>query len=116
MHNQNRFFTENEKWYRNLVDETLELAKQRNLIVEVNTRGLYKKRSDSLFPDNYALQRVKDLDIPVIISSDAHLPEELNLLFDFTEKRLKELGFNEVMSFEGGQWKAKPLSPVRSSS
>ena len=106
MHNRNRFFTEDENWYRKLVDETLILAKQKNLIVEVNTRGLYKKRSDSLFPDNYALKRVKELNIPVIISSDAHLPDEINLLFNFAQNRLKEFGFKEVMSFEKGEWKA----------
>ena len=110
MHNRNRFFTEDESWYRKLVEETLELAKQKNLIVEVNTRGLYKKRSDSLFPDNYALRRVKELNIPVIISSDAHLPNELNMLFDFAENRLKELGFKEVMEYDKGKWKALPLS------
>jgi len=106
MHNRSRFFTEDEKWYRRLVDETLALIKLKNLIVEVNTRGLYKKRSDSLFPDNYALQRIKEINIPVIISSDAHLPDELNLLFAFAENRLKELGFKEVMSFEEGEWNA----------
>ena len=110
MHNRNRFFTEDESWYRSLVDETLVLAKQKNLLVEVNTRGLFKKRSDSLFPDNYSLQRVKELNIPVIISSDAHLPDEMNLLFDYAENRLKKFGFKEVMSFENGKWKAKPLS------
>ena len=105
MHNQNRFFTEDEKWYKKLVDETLCLVKQKNIIVEVNTRGLYKKRSDALFPDNYSLQRVKDLNIPIIISSDAHLPEELNLLFNYTEERLKDFGFKEVMFFDKGEWK-----------
>jgi len=110
MHNQNRFFTEDEKWYRHLVDETLDLIKQKNLIVEINTRGLYKKRSDSLFPDNYSLQRVKELNIPVIISSDAHIANELNLLFDYTENRLKEFGFKDLMSFENGQLKKIPLS------
>ena len=109
MHNQNRFFSEDEKWYRDLVNETLELVKQKNLVVEVNTRGLYKKRSNSLFPDNYSLQQVKKLNIPVIISSDAHLPDELNLLFEFAENRLKELGFKEVMIFENRDWKSVPV-------
>ena len=61
MHNRGRFFTEDEKWYRKLVEETLELIRNKNLIVEVNTRGLYKKTSDSLFPDHQTLKRVKEL-------------------------------------------------------
>jgi len=104
MHNRNRFFTDDDKWYRDIVSETIELIKQKNLIVEVNTRGLYKKRSDSLFPDGYALQQIKQMDIPVMISSDAHKATEINLLFDYTAKRLLELGFQEVMFFENGKW------------
>jgi len=109
MHNRGRFFSEDEKWYRNLVDETLELVKQKDLIVEVNTRGLYKKRSDSLFPDGYALQKVKQLGIPVLISSDAHHPDEMNMLFDYAQKRLIDFGFRELMFFENGNWIGKKL-------
>ena len=102
MHNRGRFFSEDEKWYRNLVDETLELIRQKNLIVEVNTRGMYKKTSDSFFPDHQTLKRVQELNIPVIISSDAHHPDEINNLFDDAVKRLVEFGFKEVMMLENG--------------
>jgi histidinol-phosphatase (PHP family) len=107
MHNRGRFFSETEKWYQNLVDETLELIKQKDLIVEVNTRGLYKKRSDSLFPDGLTLHKVQQLGIPVLISSDAHQPEEMNQLFDYTLQHLKDFGFRELMFFEEGKWVVK---------
>ncbi len=109
MHNKNRYFTEDEKWYRNLVNETMELIREKDLIVEVNTRGMYKKRADRLFPDDYVLKRIRELNIPVLISSDAHQPEELNLLFDYAEKRLLELGFGAVAFFENGNWLEMPL-------
>ena len=105
MHNQNRYFTEDESWYRSLVEETVHLIREKDLIVEVNTRGLYKKRSDRLFPDDFALQRIKEMNIPVLISSDAHKPEELDLLFETAEKRLLEIGFGEVVYFDKGNWK-----------
>lgn len=110
MHNRGRYFAEDEKWYRNLLEETLELIKQKKLIVEVNTRGLYKKRSDSLFPDGYALQKVQQLKIPVIISSDAHQPDEMNQLFDYAQKRLLDFGFRELLFLENGRWGAKELN------
>ncbi|MCF6169688.1 MAG: histidinol-phosphatase [Bacteroidales bacterium] len=109
MHNRGRFFSEDEKWYQNLIDETLELIKQKGLIVEVNTRGLYKKRSDSLFPDGNALQKVKQLNIPVLISSDAHQPDEMNQLFTYTQQRLLDFGFRELMFFENGKWLVQEL-------
>jgi len=112
MHNKNRFFTEDEKWYRDLLNETILLIKEKELIVEVNTRGLYKKRSDSLFPDGYALMKVKKAGIPILISSDAHQPSEMLSLFDFTEKYLVELGFKETMVYANGSWKSKPFEQI----
>jgi histidinol-phosphatase (PHP family) len=93
-----------------LIDETVELIKQKELIVEVNTRGLYKKRSDELFPEGYALQRIKDQGIPIVLSSDAHQPAELNMLFDETVAKLIGLGFKEVMFFDQGSWQSTSLA------
>lgn len=109
MHNQNRYFTEEENWYRNLLNESLDLIHEKGLVVEVNTRGLYKKRTNRLFPDDYALKHIRELNIPVLISSDAHKPEELNLLFDVAAKRLLELDFGYVAFFENGKWRELPL-------
>jgi histidinol-phosphatase (PHP family) len=92
-----------------LVDETVELIKTKELIVEINTRGLYKKRCDGLFPDGYALLKVKEMGIPIILSSDAHQHLELNMLFAETVTKLTDLGFKEVMFFDQGSWQSKLL-------
>ncbi len=104
MHNQNRFFREDEKWYQDLIDKVTGLIKQKGIIAEINTRGLYKKRSDSLFPDGITLKKVKENNIPVMISSDAHQPDELNAMFDVAEQKLKEYGFKTVMKLKNGEW------------
>jgi histidinol-phosphatase (PHP family) len=110
MHNQNRFFTDQDSWYQTLIDETLDLIKQKQLIVEVNTRGLYKKRSDALFPDHLTLKKAIDWDIPLIVSSDAHRPEELDHYFGYAEKRIQELGGKRVLFFNGKAWVDRALS------
>lgn len=109
MHNRDRYFTEDELWYQKLVDECLDLVKQKDLIVEVNTRGIYKKRSKSLFPDDITLRKVKNLNIPVLISSDAHHPSELNLGFKDAQQKLVEKGIYEVMFFEKNNWVKVPI-------
>ncbi len=109
MHNAGRYFSEDEKWYRLLVSETLELIAEKDLMVEVNTRGLYKKRSNRLFPDDETLRQVKERNIPVLISSDAHQPDELNAFMDYAEKRLMETGIKAVMFFNHGNWEEVPL-------
>lgn len=109
MHNSERFFQESEKWYRDLVRETVQLIKEKRVIAEVNTRGIYKKRSKSLFPSNWILAEMKKLEIPVTISSDAHHISELQLHFDTAITALKNAGYREVMHFSKGQWTAKEL-------
>lgn len=109
MHNKDRYFTEDESWYLNLVDESLDLIQSKGLIVEVNTRGIYKGRSKSLFPGIEVLKKIKDLRIPITLSSDAHTPEELNLLLEETATTLSQLGFRELMCFGETGWKAFPI-------
>ena len=110
MHNADRFFSDKDKWYRDLLDETIDLIKSKNLIVEINTRGIYKKRSDKLFPDDYALKNVQKYGLPIIISSDAHQPDEINSLFDFTVDYLRKKGFTEMMNFNNGEWQSQILN------
>lgn len=109
MHNADRFFTVDEAWYVNLVNETLDLIRSRNLIVEVNTRGIYKKRSDSYFPDHNTLKKIEELNIPIIISSDAHLPNEINLGFPAVCDHLVDHGFKSVLFFDESQWTEFPI-------
>jgi histidinol-phosphatase (PHP family) len=110
MHNHNRYFTEDEKWYQNLIDESLDLIREKGTIVEVNTRGIYKKRSDSLFPGVEVLAKIKALKIPVTLSSDAHLPKEISAYFPEARKILKEIGFTEIQCFTKNKWQSVPLS------
>lgn len=108
MHNRSRFFNEDENWYQQHINETLALIKEKGNIIEVNTRGLYKKRSDALFPGLSALKKIKALNIPITISSDAHKPDELSLLIHETRSIVRELGFDRLMNFNKG-WEEIPL-------
>jgi histidinol-phosphatase (PHP family) len=104
MHNRGRFFSETEPWYLSVVDETLDLVRKCGVIVEVNTRGVYKKRSDSLFPGDAILKKIHELKIPVLLSSDAHKPHEVSMLFAETRKTLLGLGFSEIMRLTANGW------------
>jgi histidinol-phosphatase (PHP family) len=100
MHNRNRFFTEDEEWYKILVDKAIQLIKQRDVIIEVNTRGLYKKRSDSFYPSTELLMKARKADIPVIVSSDAHKAEELVLFVPEALDELQRCGFDHTAYFD----------------
>ncbi|GAB4325726.1 MAG: histidinol-phosphatase [Bacteroidales bacterium] len=97
MHNQERFFSEEEGWYRDLVWKALKfIAGESNAVIEVNTRGIYKKRCDDFFPSPWILEQVHHLGIPVTVSTDAHRPEELNLFRDEALALLRDIGFRDI--------------------
>lgn len=109
MHNRNRFFSEDEPWYQDQLDETLELIFQKGTIIEVNTRGLYKGRHPETFPGTVALKKIYQLGIPVTVSSDAHHPSEISLELNNTLRLLKEIGFRSVMCLGNEGWYPLPL-------
>ena len=104
MYNRGRYFSEDDPWYESLVDETLSLVKESGCVVEVNTRGIYKKRSDSLFPGPSILKKIKALGIPITLSSDAHKPSELSGCFPEATQILKELGYKSIAMKTKSGW------------
>lgn len=100
MHNRNRFFTEDESWYKVLADKAIQLIKRYDVIIEVNTRGLYKKRCDHFYPSTELLMKARKADIPVIISSDAHKAEELMLFVPEAIAELQRCGFDHTARFD----------------
>jgi histidinol-phosphatase (PHP family) len=104
MHNQDRFFKEDEKWYRDLTDKTLRIIKETGAIIEVNTRGIYKKRCPDLFPGPEIIEKAYALGIPVTISSDAHHPSELDNCFDIALKTIKDIGYKRLSMFSEKGW------------
>jgi histidinol-phosphatase (PHP family) len=106
MHNRDRFFRESESWYQNLINQTLDLLKQHNIIVEVNTRGLYKKRSDTTYPGLETLIKIRQAGIPVMVNSDAHNPDDIDGEFATGFGLLKQAGIREIVYFNGKGWSA----------
>lgn len=109
MHNRDRFFKEEESWYKSLVYETLLLVQDKDLIVEVNTRGIYKQRSETTYPGPEILKLMKTMHIPVMVNSDAHKPHELDGEFGYANAMLFECGIKEVVNFNGRGWEFKEI-------
>lgn len=96
MHNRSRYFTEDEKWYRDLALETLNLIAERGLIMEINTRGIYKKRCPDLYPSPWLIKEAVKKNIPMMISSDAHHRSELTLEFGTATQALLAAGCRSI--------------------
>ena len=96
MHNRGRYFSEDEPWYRSLALESIHLIKELGLICEINTRGIYKGRHADYYPGRWLIGEMKQLHIPVIVSTDAHAPEDL-LRAEGAYEYLQEIGYKDVL-------------------
>jgi histidinol-phosphatase (PHP family) len=74
----NFLYSDDAKWYRNEVLETLETIAGKGCIVEINTGGISRGKTTSTYPGMWELKECKKLRIPVMLNSDAHSPEYLD--------------------------------------
>ncbi len=103
MHNRiEPVFDENEEWYRDELRHTLEVIKEKDVIVEINTKAVL--RNGMVYPGKEYFRWLKELDIPVVMNSDSHRPEYLIDGFKETKEMLKNAGIGHKMEFNGGQW------------
>lgn len=109
MNNKGRYFSENEKWYQNLLEESIDLIKETDSIVEINTRGLYTKKSPAFYPDMNFAKICQKHKIPMTISTDAHHPDELLLYFDEAAIMLKESGYDSIRIYDKGRWREEAI-------
>lgn len=76
-------------FYQSLFD----ILKKQNIdsfILEINTRGLYKKNRHNAYPAFEFIHLIKDAHFKIMINSDAHHPCELNQGYDFVMGYLKQ--------------------------
>lgn len=109
MHNQDRYFLEDEIWYRELVMDLMETIKEAGSIIEVNTRGIYKKRSNDLFPGQWILKEILKKNLPVTLNSDAHRPEEIDGYYAEAMQILRSIGFKSLVYFDEDGWKEQAI-------
>lgn len=110
MHNKNRFFTQEEFWYQQLIKESLTLIKQKGLILEINTRGLYKGRCQELFPSIPIIQKAQEMGIPLMLNTDAHHPDELFGYYSEALNLIQKAGIKELWHFSKKGWYSIPLN------
>jgi histidinol-phosphatase (PHP family) len=94
----NKLPNEKEKIW-NKLSKDLESIKKKGLVVEINTAGLRKKVKEQ-YPSNEILKKMYELDIPVLLGSDAHDPNEIAFEFNSIIKLLKSIGYNQLAGFD----------------
>lgn len=96
MHNRDRYFHYDERWVRDLLYESLELIRETGCICEINTRGIYKGRHTDFYPARDTIRYMNTLGIPVIVSTDAHSPADLDR-FEGAYEFLEEIHYRNIV-------------------
>lgn len=104
---EQKYFSEKESWYQEAVYETLKVISDNDWIVEVNTGGL-RKPIAAMYPSHWILRKCKELDIKLIVNSDAHSPEQVSSHFTEVHYLLQYIGYNEIYHLSEGKW--EPVS------
>jgi len=111
MHNTHgNYFNETDSWYRKQVLATLEVAKASGVIIELNSRGMYKKKTLDPYPSPWILQKILEMQIPLTLNSDSHHPDDIDKLFEESAKLLIEIGFKELHILLDGEWQPRSFS------
>ena len=69
------------------------------MTVEINTSGLRKEVKEQ-YPSVEIIREMYDLDIPILLGSDAHQPKEIAYKFKETTNLLKNVGYNQLSHFD----------------
>jgi len=79
-----------------------------DVAMEVSTAGL-RKPVGSIYPSRALLEMAVDAGIPIALSSDAHVPEQLGYGYDAARELLRECGVGELAVFERRQRRLEPI-------
>ncbi len=85
-----------------LIGEALHAVKKAEICIEINTSGLRKPENET-YPGKSILARVRDLDIPMTIGSDAHTPQDVGRDLDLALQLVKSFGKSRISVFNRRQ-------------
>ena len=67
------YFTEEEDWYIEKVEEVLENIKENNCIVEVNIKLMSKSNLDAHYPNKMTIKKILKMNIPLTLNTGRSL-------------------------------------------
>ncbi len=104
-----RYFNEKEAWYAEEVEKTLNSVSSSGIILEVNTGGIARGATDTIYPAPWILKRCRELNIPVCLNADAHNPDHLSFYFKEAAEIMKKAGYKKNHILFNGRWQKVPI-------
>jgi histidinol-phosphatase (PHP family) len=93
---------------RRYYEPAVEAFLDAGVAVELSTAGL-RKPVGELYPARGMLELVVEAGLPIALSSDAHVPDQLGFRYEDAVAELTELGVTELCVFEGRERRLEPI-------
>ncbi|MBQ5878144.1 MAG: histidinol phosphate phosphatase, partial [Treponema sp.] len=89
-------FNESDSWYKNEIKALAKEIAKKGIITEVNTGAITRKKMNDVYPSAFFLNLLKEYNVPITISSDAHSANDLDGAFETAIDTIKKAGYSEV--------------------
>ncbi len=103
-----QFFSESKK-YRSYALEALHCLKEKFDVFEINTGAIARGYRKTPYPAPFILKEMNNIGCKMIITSDCHNKNFLNIHFKESLDLMKECGFKEVYKITDNGFKAQEL-------
>ncbi len=84
-----KYFCESDPWYRSQVCDALDIICQRGMKMEINMSGLNHPVGKT-YPSRWVIKEAIEMDIPLVLSSDAHCPGDIGQHFNCVDAYVKD--------------------------
>ncbi len=102
-------FDDSSSWYKKELKLTAKKISSWGGCIELNTGGIFRKGLSTPYPSPYFLSLLKELNVPVMINSDAHTTSGLDAWFDEAVQYIKKAGYTELSFYEDGSIKSQKI-------
>ena len=92
----NSFGFENESWYRDAALSAAESVVKSGKLVEVNTGAISRGYRTTPYPAPFILKRLAELNAPIIVTTDCHSANNIDIKYDETVSMLSSYGFTHL--------------------
>lgn len=90
---------EKEQWYKEEVIKTLDLAKEKKIVIEINTGG-WRRLCKEQYPSFWILIEMRKRNIPITICIDSHYETEIDNGFHEAINLAKKAGYKSILKFK----------------
>jgi histidinol-phosphatase (PHP family) len=91
-----------------ILEETADAVAESGVVVDVNAAGL-RKPVGEIYPARNFLEMFHRRGVPIILSSDAHAPDQVAMGYDKSLALVHEVGYREVATFKDRERGNLPL-------